>query len=211
MFVNRFSDKILRYSENDTVALCQICRSYMDTVGVTVHSDLGNAKNNKDADHIVLEFVSSILSIIESRDIFVPNAPKKLPKTTELIDREYFLKTTRFAVETYQKYHKGMFHEIEKERNTIDFVKKRRPRDLATRKLEGLKSISRRPLFYLRHHFFTTSPVILYFLQSVVISTLFFAVPYLIYREFWELAISCLLYTSPSPRDKRQSRMPSSA
>ena len=24
-------------------------------------------------------------------------------------------------------------------------------------------------------------------------------------------AISCLLYTSPSPRDKRQSRMPSSA
>ena len=25
------------------------------------------------------------------------------------------------------------------------------------------------------------------------------------------LAISCLLYTSPSPRDKRQSRMPSSA
>ena len=27
------------------------------------------------------------------------------------------------------------------------------------------------------------------------------------YRDFW----SCLLYTSPSPRDKRQSRMPSSA
>ena len=26
-----------------------------------------------------------------------------------------------------------------------------------------------------------------------------------------EPAISCLLYTSPSPRDKRQSRMPSSA
>ena len=25
------------------------------------------------------------------------------------------------------------------------------------------------------------------------------------------IAISCLLYTSPSPRDKRQSRMPSSA
>ena len=25
------------------------------------------------------------------------------------------------------------------------------------------------------------------------------------------LALSCLLYTSPSPRDKRQSRMPSSA
>ena len=25
------------------------------------------------------------------------------------------------------------------------------------------------------------------------------------------LAITCLLYTSPSPRDKRQSRMPSSA
>ena len=26
-----------------------------------------------------------------------------------------------------------------------------------------------------------------------------------------DLRISCLLYTSPSPRDKRQSRMPSSA
>ena len=26
-----------------------------------------------------------------------------------------------------------------------------------------------------------------------------------------DIAISCLLYTSPSPRDKRQSRMPSSA
>ena len=26
-----------------------------------------------------------------------------------------------------------------------------------------------------------------------------------------EMKISCLLYTSPSPRDKRQSRMPSSA
>ena len=27
----------------------------------------------------------------------------------------------------------------------------------------------------------------------------------------YELAMNCLLYTSPSPRDKRQSRMPSSA
>ena len=27
----------------------------------------------------------------------------------------------------------------------------------------------------------------------------------------WDLAISCLLYTSPSPRDQRGSRMPSSA
>ena len=28
---------------------------------------------------------------------------------------------------------------------------------------------------------------------------------------FFENSTSCLLYTSPSPRDKRQSRMPSSA
>ena len=27
----------------------------------------------------------------------------------------------------------------------------------------------------------------------------------------WDIAKGCLLYTSPSPRDKRQSRMPSSA
>ena len=30
-------------------------------------------------------------------------------------------------------------------------------------------------------------------------------------RAFFEDARTCLLYTSPSPRDKRQSRMPSSA
>ena len=29
--------------------------------------------------------------------------------------------------------------------------------------------------------------------------------------EGWKLNHGCLLYTSPSPRDKRQSRMPSSA
>ena len=35
----------------------------------------------------------------------------------------------------------------------------------------------------------------------------------IVYREstFSGLGMSCLLYTSPSPRDKRQSRMPSSA
>ena len=31
------------------------------------------------------------------------------------------------------------------------------------------------------------------------------------YEEFLDQDIDCLLYTSPSPRDKRQSRMPSSA
>ena len=31
------------------------------------------------------------------------------------------------------------------------------------------------------------------------------------YRAFLEDYVDCLLYTSPSPRDKRQSRMPSSA
>ena len=30
-------------------------------------------------------------------------------------------------------------------------------------------------------------------------------------QEKWHFHIGCLLYTSPSPRDKRQSRMPSSA
>ena len=31
------------------------------------------------------------------------------------------------------------------------------------------------------------------------------------YCDFFQGADTCLLYTSPSPRDKRQSRMPSSA
>ena len=30
-------------------------------------------------------------------------------------------------------------------------------------------------------------------------------------HEIWSRVEGCLLYTSPSPRDKRQSRMPSSA
>ena len=30
-------------------------------------------------------------------------------------------------------------------------------------------------------------------------------------ENFWDQNYNCLLYTSPSPRDKRQSRMPSSA
>ena len=38
-----------------------------------------------------------------------------------------------------------------------------------------------------------------------------FAQSILGWSDRWENAIDCLLYTSPSPRDKRQSRMPSSA
>ena len=30
-------------------------------------------------------------------------------------------------------------------------------------------------------------------------------------QALWSKSLGCLLYTSPSPRDKRQSRMPSSA
>ena len=33
----------------------------------------------------------------------------------------------------------------------------------------------------------------------------------LLHRTTRRLSLTCLLYTSPSPRDKRQSRMPSSA
>ena len=35
--------------------------------------------------------------------------------------------------------------------------------------------------------------------------------PYQAARRVFDLAISCLLYTSPSPRDRQKSRMPSSA
>ena len=35
--------------------------------------------------------------------------------------------------------------------------------------------------------------------------------PFDLTRNQWSMAISCLLYTSPSPRDQRGSRMPSSA
>ena len=36
-------------------------------------------------------------------------------------------------------------------------------------------------------------------------------IPYGETRTYKDLAIACLLYTSPSPRDMRRSRMPSSA
>ena len=39
----------------------------------------------------------------------------------------------------------------------------------------------------------------------------FSGLPESIHRLFYKQSSSCLLYTSPSPRDKRQSRMPSSA
>ena len=38
-----------------------------------------------------------------------------------------------------------------------------------------------------------------------------FTIGLLAYAESWIESNGCLLYTSPSPRDKRQSRMPSSA
>ena len=44
-------------------------------------------------------------------------------------------------------------------------------------------------------------------LGETVATVLFAIVGFFALREF----ITCLLYTSPSPRDKRQSRMPSSA
>ena len=52
--------------------------------------------------------------------------------------------------------------------------------------------------------------------QSVTLADLLLMFLYLevlaMVRVFWnQQSISCLLYTSPSPRDKRQSRMPSSA
>ena len=37
------------------------------------------------------------------------------------------------------------------------------------------------------------------------------AIPTIIFEMIFPLFIVCLLYTSPSPRDKRQYRMPSSA
>ena len=42
-------------------------------------------------------------------------------------------------------------------------------------------------------------------------STLFKAIMGLVPLALGSVSILCLLYTSPSPRDKRQSRMPSSA
>ena len=47
------------------------------------------------------------------------------------------------------------------------------------------------------------------FLGPVAQDVLF--VPYAAITYSWDEYVACLLYTSPSPRDKRQSRMPSSA
>ena len=47
--------------------------------------------------------------------------------------------------------------------------------------------------------------------QEVIISSELFDIASDNRLTINELTIDCLLYTSPSPRDKRQSRMPSSA
>ena len=47
---------------------------------------------------------------------------------------------------------------------------------------------------------------------AVLIQIIFFIPSFILKTEkYYDLVGSCLLYTSPSPRDKRQSRMPSSA
>ena len=48
-------------------------------------------------------------------------------------------------------------------------------------------------------------------LDLTAVKNLHASVPIKQFRWFCHRPIGCLLYTSPSPRDKRQSRMPSSA
>ena len=56
--------------------------------------------------------------------------------------------------------------------------------------------------------------------STIVVAVVIVLVAFLLYRnktksspggKKWTIYGTCLLYTSPSPRDKRQSRMPSSA
>ena len=56
---------------------------------------------------------------------------------------------------------------------------------------------------------FFTNPVSKFLFSLFIIFAYFFSS--LTISEVFEDYITCLLYTSPSPRDKRQSRMPSSA
>ena len=57
----------------------------------------------------------------------------------------------------------------------------------------------------------TEAILILFVLASLAASLLFFLSYLSILVAFFCILLICLLYTSPSPRDKRQSRMPSSA
>ena len=59
-----------------------------------------------------------------------------------------------------------------------------------------------------------TYPAVLYTIEKFEIENFFYPtlnVRYNIFIKITRLSTTCLLYTSPSPRDKRQSRMPSSA
>ena len=47
--------------------------------------------------------------------------------------------------------------------------------------------------------------------RTVQVGTALFFLAFLALLPFYGRLSDCLLYTSPSPRDKRQSRMPSSA
>ena len=76
-----------------------------------------------------------------------------------------------------------------------------------TRKTGGLSRIIERGVkgveFLLRFMLFSIGPLVLELLMIAAI--LFFVF------DVWYLAVICLLYTSPSPRDATLSRMPSSA
>ena len=50
-----------------------------------------------------------------------------------------------------------------------------------------------------------------YYTKPPMIAWIIYSTTSILGDAEWAARISCLLYTSPSPRDKRQSRMPSSA
>ena len=66
-------------------------------------------------------------------------------------------------------------------------------------------------LFIATPYFLTVANLLNIGIQAATVAILAFGMTFVIVTAGIDLSVGCLLYTSPSPRDRQKSRMPSSA
>ena len=114
------------YADNDTVAVCQICRAFFESIDLDIHSSVDEVNIDDEVKNRTLDFINHIRLMSTTRDIYIPDAPEKIPSIKEYRNEEYFKSVIRFSMNTYKKYHKGMLHVLQESGNEITFIKKQR-------------------------------------------------------------------------------------